>query len=101
MSLPRLIDHANTEESTVYQYEVEKSRLFTEDGQVMFLKIRDNVDKLLNANGAVRSQEAMSGVTGDGWVMLACLDRLVELGELRRIYQEHVAGQHQIFVRNF
>jgi hypothetical protein len=42
-------------------------------------------------------QEAISGATGSSWTMLAAIDRLVELGELREISTTG-AVTHQIFV---
>lgn len=82
-----------------YNYEEQKSAIFTEDGQRMFLKIRDHAQDLLKKAGAARMQELMSGAgSGDSWDMLACVDRLVELGELREVPQGRVAGQHRVFV---
>ena len=84
----------------MYNYEAEKHKIFTEDGQVMFLKIRDKAVILLKSAGAFRTERVLSGVCGEGWEMLACLDRLVEIGELRKVKQEgRVAGQHEIYVR--
>lgn len=82
-----------------YDYATERPAIFTEHGQIMFLKIRDNVDILIAKAGAVRMAEIMMGVTGDSWEMLACVDRLVELGELREVTSQSVAGQHRIFTR--
>lgn len=82
-----------------YNYNTLRPSLFTEDGQVMFLKIRDHVKKLLSQAGAVRMGEAISCSTGDTWEMLACVDRLVELGELREVtVGQDVAGQYRVFV---
>lgn len=86
--------------NTMYNYETEKPRLFTEDGQVMFLQIRDKVKGLLIESGAVRAQEAWKGVSGDTWMMLACLDRLVELREIRELADIHAPAQHRVFVAN-
>lgn len=81
-----------------YDYQTERPRIFTEDGQVMFLKIRDNTQRLLAVAGAARSQEMQRDVTGDSWHMLARVDRLVELGEIREVtIPGSVAGQHRIF----
>lgn len=84
----------------MYQYEIEKDKIFTEEGQVVFLKIRDNVQRLLKLSGAVMMQNAITGVTGDSWLHLACVDRLVELKEIREITPSswEVAGQHRVFV---
>ena len=81
-----------------YQYQVEKAALFTDEGQRKFIKVRDQVKRLLEQSGAVRMQEALSGVYGDSWTALACVDRLVELGEIRELTNSNCAGQHRVFV---
>ena len=80
-----------------YDYWVERDKLFSNEGQRMFLQIRDRVQRLLKNAGAVRMQEATVGFSGSSWDMLACLDRMVELGELRELTDD-VAGQHRVFV---
>jgi hypothetical protein len=82
----------------VYSYSIEKPRIFTEDGQRMFLAIRDKANELLDAAGAVSSGKLFC-VSGETWQMLACMDRLIELGELREITGPNVAGQDRVFVR--
>lgn len=83
-----------------YAYETERPAFFTESGQVMFLKIRDNANRLISLAGAARFQEITKDVSGDSWTMLACVDRLVELGELREVAQpERTPGQYRIFVK--
>ncbi len=82
----------------MYSYVTEKPSIFTESGQVMFLEIRDRVQRLLKQSGAVRMEEAIRGTTGNSWQMLACVDRLVELGEIREIYEINTLGQYRIFV---
>jgi hypothetical protein len=64
----------------------------------MFLKIRDAAHGYLAASGAVSSGRLIAVTSGDTWDMLACIDRLVELGELREITDGTVAGQHRVFV---
>ena len=82
-----------------YHYQTQRPNVFTEDGQVMFLKIRDNAKVLLSKSGAATSGRIMNGVSGDTWDMLACIDRLVELGELHEIPNTlSGAGQHRVFV---
>lgn len=81
-----------------YDYAVERPALFTEGGQVMFLKIRDRAGRLIGEAGAARMQEIIHECTGDSWAMLACVDRLVELGEIFEVTAgQKVAGQHRIF----
>ncbi len=83
-----------------YAYSKLRDTTFTEDGQVMLLKIRDYAAKAIEMSGVVTMGRLLSGskVTGDTWQMMACVDRLVELGELREVKQLHeVSGQHRIF----
>jgi hypothetical protein len=88
-----------TNENMPYDYQEQKSAIFSEAGQRMFLKIRDHTKELLAKAGAVRCQEMMAGAGGgDSWNMLACVDRLVELGEIQEIPQERCAGQDRVFV---
>lgn len=83
----------------MYNYETEKERLFTDQGQRMLLKVRDHARTLLEHAGAARCEELMSGAGGgDSWQMLACVDRLVELGEIREIPQERCATQYRVYV---
>ena len=83
-----------------YNYQTQRDNLFTEEGQLMFMKIRDKINVLLDQSGAFRLLEAISTarVTGDTWDMIACIDRLVEIGEIREIETKGV-GQHRIFIR--
>lgn len=82
-----------------YQYAEEKPAIFTEQGQRMFLKIRDKIDLLLKTSGAVRMEEIILGVCGSSWPMMACVDRMVELGEIRELTKpKECAGQHRVFV---
>lgn len=81
-----------------YCYEAEKDALFTEEGQRNFLKVRDFCHRMLREAGAVRADKAMHHWgSGSSWTMLAALDRLVELGELREV-STNTLGQHRVFV---
>lgn len=83
-----------------YEYQKERPSVFTEDGQIMFLRIRDRANYLLKEAGACNVECLMRAVTGDSWHMLACVDRLVEIGELVEVKQdERTFGQHRIFVK--
>lgn len=83
----------------MYDYMTERKVVFTEAGIKMLLAIRDRAKKLLEDAGAFREQEVISGIGGDSWSMLACVDYLVERGELRRIY-DLGARQHNVYVGN-
>ena len=71
-----------------YQYTKELERLFTDEGQRTFLLIRDRVQRLLQQAGACTMGKAIYGSTGDTWLMMACVERLVELGEIEEVTQE-------------
>ena len=83
-----------------YQYYVEKETLFTDEGQRMFTQIRDNVKGLLEKAGAVRMQNATAHFSGSSWQMLACVDRMVELGELLEL-PTNGYGQDRVFVERY
>lgn len=88
----------------MYSYGAQKEELFTDEGQRAFLRTRDHVRKCLQLSGAVTMGNAMSppgsGISmGTSWGMMACVDRLVELGEIREINYGECAGQHRIFVK--
>jgi len=54
---------------------------------------------VLATAGAFQMGKAIEGVCGDSWQMMACVDRLVELGEIRRVSPPGtVWGQHEVFV---
>ena len=81
-----------------YDYQTERPKLFTDEGQRMFLLIRDNVHHLLKLAGAVRAEEAIKCATGCTWLMLACLDRLVELEEITPMgSRDGVCAQYHVY----
>lgn len=82
----------------MYNYTTEKPQIFTERGMEMFLKVRDKADKFLGDGGAFQMGHVMSASSGDSWTLMACVDRLVEIGEIREIPQNDCAGQHRTFV---
>lgn len=83
----------------MYDYQKLKPEILTDEGQRLFLKIRDKVNALLKQAGAVRMQEAINGFSGETWLMLACVDRMVELKELRELTEHaNTAGQYRVFV---
>lgn len=81
-----------------YVYTEQRPNLFTEEGVGVLLKVRAKVRTCLRDAGAVRAQEAWRGVREDTWLMLAVLDYLVELGEIREITDESTPAQHRVFV---
>lgn len=75
-----------------YEYPRERVNLFTEQGQVRFIGIRDKVLAALKQTGAFRLQELNIGQ----WEDLACVDRMVELGELIE-FPRGCWGQYRVF----
>ena len=82
----------------MYNYQTERVEIFTDDGQRLFIKIRDNVQRLLAEAGAVRMDKAIAGFAGAAWTMLACVDRLVELGEIVEVTPANAPGRDRVFV---
>lgn len=84
-----------------YEYSTHRSLVFTEEAQGTFLAIRDAAKALIAQSGAVKSSHLISaaGTTSDMWTRLACIDRLVELGEIKELTDpEKVYGQSRVFV---
>lgn len=83
----------------MYKYEDLKPQLFTENGVALYIQIRDRAKRLLAEAGAFSMGAVIRDSTGDTWRMLACVDRMVELGELREVtIGLAVAGQDRVFV---
>lgn len=82
----------------MYNYQKERPYVFTEEGQITFLEIRDRAKELISSSGASTMACLMAGA-GDSWERIACVDRLVELGELREIDYGACAGQDRIFIK--
>lgn len=77
----------------MYKYEDERANLFTERGQVVFMAMRDSAQSMLRIAGAFKAAMVMDAAVAklgaaDTFEMAACLDRMVELKEIRRINVE-------------
>jgi hypothetical protein len=84
----------------VYVYENEKKKIFTEEGQVDFLKVRDQVFELLSLAGAFRMNNAWKSLSCyDIFAAMSYVDRLVELGEIQEITNKNTFGQDRVFVK--
>ncbi len=69
-----------------------RADIFTESGQIRFLKIRDKIQAAIISSGAFRLQEL--GIVA--WEDVACVDRMVELGELVEFTRD-CWGQFRVF----
>lgn len=80
-----------------YSYIEEKPKIFTEQGQIKFLAVRDKAKHLLKESGAVKMYPLLNCISGDSWEAMAYVDRLVELGEIREV-TAGTAAQDRVFV---
>lgn len=83
----------------MYDYKEEVHKIYTDEGMKTFLAVRDNMNRKLSTSGAVRMSEATDCACGDGWTLMACVDRMVELGEILEITDESYAGQDRVFIK--
>ena len=85
----------------MYKYEDEKSRLFTDEGQRVLFKVRDNFKELETVSGAIKASKLMAQTTnyGDTYLFLACMDRLVEIGEIKEITDSETIAQNKVYIR--
>lgn len=86
-----------------YSFASQREQLFNEEGQVLFLKVRDRVKGLLEQAKAFRMDSLIQhswGMAADDWSVLACVDRMVELGEVVEVKYGECAGQHRVFMAN-
>ncbi len=83
----------------MYNYKEQRNKIFTDEGQKDFLKLRDKVNKLLDISGAFMIENVL-GVNVNTDMTLTCIDRMVELGEIIEIKRDGVFAQHRVFIRN-
>ncbi len=80
-----------------YNYQEQKNKwLFTDDGQRQFLVVRDRIKVLIETAGAFMMDNVLDLHLGD-WNLMACVDRMVELGEIVEIDRPDCFQQHRIF----
>lgn len=84
----------------MYNYQTERKFVFTEEGQIQFLRIRDRINGLLKTAGAFQMGNAIAGETGITWEMMACVDRLVEIGEIQELRHDF-PGQYRTFIKAY
>jgi hypothetical protein len=82
----------------MYDYKTEKPFIFTEEGQKMFLRVRDKANALHETAGACTIEHATEYLSGSSWSMLACVDRLVEIGEYKYLENDGCT-QHRVLVK--
>jgi hypothetical protein len=92
--------HIKMGNAKMYTYQVYRSQVLTEEGQIMLPKIRDNAKRLIQEAGAASFRKIISVADGDICDMLACVDRLVELQEIREVSNSYSSASHdRIFIQ--
>lgn len=85
----------------MYDYAKERPKVFLEENQEAFLRIRDKAFKLISIAGAAMMEKLVSNKeegTGDVNIDMACIDRLVEIGDLEEVFTA-ANDRHRIFIR--
>jgi len=86
----------------LYRYEDLKPKLFTEAGRKALEETRVVVASLLMSRSRCTLDEVLtnSHMVGDSWLPIACVDRMVELGELHEMpTPTRQTGQERQFMR--
>lgn len=81
----------------MYKYEDMKSKILTEDGLDVYIKTSNLAKDLLNTSGSFMMSKVMK--SGDSWLIMACVDMMVERGEITEVTSSNTAGQHRVFVK--
>jgi hypothetical protein len=70
-----------------YNYQRERRKLLTNEGQKALLRISDEARRLLEEKPVFWLEELLgkASLRGDAWFQLALVDRLVELGEINEV----------------
>lgn len=77
-----------------YSYQELRPKLFTEKGRVRFIAVRDRARELLEKHGQATLEQLINGFGGTNWDQIACVDRMVELGELRLVARGDVSNDN-------
>ena len=83
-----------------YTYVEYRKYALTDDGQIKTLALLRFANRALEMAGAVRADKLMAAAgSGTSWDLMACVDRLVELDELREVVSAGTtAWQYRVFV---
>jgi len=73
----------------MYDYQDFKPKLFKEENQEAFLKIRDGINATITIAGCITLDKAIAFANGDNWLRMAMVERLVELKEIEEVKTEY------------
>lgn len=82
----------------MYRYQEQRENIFTEEGIKMLQEIRLNINRLSNQLNSFTLENAIKGCTGNSWDMLACIDYLVETGEISEVAKSEIT-QYRTFIK--
>jgi len=83
-----------------YNYKIEREKLFSFEGLDSVMKTKEHVTKCINLSGAVMMEKAINILTGNSFMMQACVDFLVEKKIIEEVEQKAlIPGQHRIFIK--
>jgi hypothetical protein len=70
-----------------YEYRFMKPAVLTKEGQRAFRAIRNRAHDLIEVSGAATLNKIMEGASdvGSTWLLRACVDRMIEIEELRQV----------------
>ena len=88
----------------MYDYELEKPKIFTDDGIKILLRIRDGIHKHFETSCAIYLLDAINNFSasyGGNWFHLACVDFLLEIGDIVEITREGIPTQSRILLKRF
>ncbi len=79
-----------------YDYASVRPSLFLEENQALFLKIRDQAARLLSEHEHATLDQLICGES-DTWLAMACVDRMVEMGDLRLVARGEIT-QYNLYI---
>ena len=84
----------------MYDYNIEKPRIYTDQGIATLLKIRDRFAHHFETSGSVKLINVINDITGSNWFHIACVEYLAEIGDIIEITnKEKCATQDRVFVK--
>lgn len=81
-----------------YKYDTYKQFVYTDKGSRVFLSIYQQFQRIVISSGAVTLGKLIDGFTGDNFEVMACADRLIELGEAKEVTPIGTAWQDRVIV---
>lgn len=87
----------------MYKYEENKKYIFSDEGQRLFIAVRDRVLSIVEESGAITMAKAsrLPAKVGaaDSFNLMACVDRMVELGDLSEVWYRKCTTQERVFIK--